>query len=436
MSGVDTIYALSSGNLPAGVAVVRVSGNQVRSVAEAVCGGLPKPRQAVLRQIRNRNGEVLDEGLIVYFSGPASFTGEDVLEIQMHGSRAVAAAVLAELASFGDLRAAEAGEFSRRAYLNGKMDLASVEGLADLIAAETEIQRRFALQNARGGQSRLYESWRQRIVTMRSMIEAELDFADEGDVGGSVSDMALADAVPLQLEISAHLAGFKRAEIVLEGFKVVLAGAPNAGKSSLLNALARRDAAIVSDEPGTTRDLVDVQLDLGGMKVVLTDTAGIRNAPGSIEKIGIERALRRIEDADLVIELIDLSDPVDLGLAHSVPVMRVGSKLDMAVRIIPGFDAYVAINDHASLSWILELIERRALAAGLGGCEMAPSRARHVEMLSGCVQQLAAACGEIEGLELRAEHLRRAGDYLGRIAGSVDVEDLLDVIFSKFCIGK
>ncbi|MFZ1773703.1 MAG: tRNA uridine-5-carboxymethylaminomethyl(34) synthesis GTPase MnmE, partial [Rhizobiaceae bacterium] len=276
MSGVDTIYALSSGGMPSGVAVVRISGGAVAAVAEIVCGGLPAARYASLRPIRSRNGELLDEGLVIYFPGPASFTGEDVLEIHLHGSRAVAAAVLSELAGFTGLRMAEAGEFSRRAYLNGKKDLAAVEGLADLIAAETEAQRRFAQGNSSGVQSRLYQSWRQRIIDMRSLIEAELDFADEGDIAGSVSDLVWGDAARLGEEIRGHLAGFKRAEIVLDGFKVVLAGAPNAGKSSLLNALAKRDAAIVSDEPGTTRDLVDVSLDLGGMKVVLTDTAGIR----------------------------------------------------------------------------------------------------------------------------------------------------------------
>ena len=284
MSGVDTIYALSSGGMPSGVAVVRISGGAVAAVAEIVCGGLPAARYASLKPIRSRNGELLYEALVIYFPGPASFTGEDVLEIHLHGSRAVAAAVLSELAGFTGLRMAEAGEFSRRAYLNGKKDLAAVEGLADLIAAETEAQRRFAQGNSSGVQSRLYQSWRQQIIDMRSLIEAELDFADEGDIAGSVSDLVWVDAARLGEEIRGHLAGFKRAEIVLDGFKVVLAGAPNAGKSSLLNALAKRDAAIVSDEPGTTRDLVDVSLDLGGMKVVLTDTAGIRAEPGRVEK--------------------------------------------------------------------------------------------------------------------------------------------------------
>lgn len=436
MSGVDTIYALSSGGMPSGVAVVRISGGAVAAVAEIVCGGLPAARYASLRPIRSRNGEVLDEGLVIYFPGPASFTGEDVLEIHLHGSRAVAAAVLSELVGFTGLRMAEAGEFSRRAYLNGKKDLAAVEGLADLIAAETETQRRFAQGNSSGVQSRLYQSWRQRIIDMRSLIEAELDFADEGDIAGSVSDLVWVDAARLGDEIRGHLAGFKRAEIVLDGFKVVLAGAPNAGKSSLLNALAKRDAAIVSDEPGTTRDLVDVSLDLGGMKVVLTDTAGIRAEPGRVEKIGIERARQRIFEADLVVELVDLSNPADVGLQCSAPVLRVGSKKDMAAGTVAGLDASISIDDEGSVARLLDAIEQRAFAAGLRSGEIAPSRIRHVDLLSICSDQLEKACGMVGGLELKAEHLRRAGDALGMITGSIGVEDMLDVIFSRFCIGK
>lgn len=309
----DSIVALSSGRLPAGVAVLRISGPQTRFVVETIAGGMVKERAAVLRKFRAPDGTVLDSGLVVFFPGPASFTGEDVAEFHVHGGRAVVARMLEIISGFDGVRHAEPGEFTRRAFLNGKVDLVETEALADLVNAETEAQRRFAVQNAEGVQSELYLTWRRRLIHARAMIEAEIDFADEDDVPGSVSDTVWSDVRTMIGEIDRHIAGFHAAEIIRDGFEVVILGAPNAGKSSLFNALARRDAAIVTDEPGTTRDLLEVTLDLGGLRVRLTDTAGLRDAPGKVEAIGIEKARAKADRADLMLLLEDSLSPGDIG---------------------------------------------------------------------------------------------------------------------------
>ena len=257
--------------------------------------------------IRSADGRLLDHGLTVFFPGPASFTGEDSCELHVHGGRAVIGAILEAVAQIDGFRHAEAGEFSRRAFLNGKIDLTGAEALSDLVSAETEAQRRFALTNASGAQSELYGEWRRRIIHARAMIEAELDFSDQEDVPGSVSERVWADMQALIKAVDDHLATYRRAEIIRDGYKVVILGEPNAGKSSLLNALARRDVAIVTDEPGTTRDLVEVTLDLEGLKTIIVDTAGIRETAGKVEAIGIARAFEAAETADLILELRDLS---------------------------------------------------------------------------------------------------------------------------------
>ncbi|MGD9916081.1 MAG: tRNA uridine-5-carboxymethylaminomethyl(34) synthesis GTPase MnmE, partial [Rhizobiaceae bacterium] len=327
----DTIYALSSGRLPAGIAVVRISGRHARKALEVLAGTVPEPRQARFAVVRNGGGEELDRALKLYFPGPNSETGEDIAELHLHGGKALVAAVLAELSSMEGLRHAEAGEFTRRALLNGKIDLLSVEALGDLVAAETEGQRRFAQANNGAPQAALYSAWRERLVRARALIEAELDFADEADVPGSVSDQVWADVRALASEIERHIAGYRRAEIVRDGYQVVIVGPPNAGKSSLLNALARREAAIVSDEPGTTRDLVEVSLDLGGAKIVVTDTAGIRNGAGKVEGIGIERAKAKAAGADLVLRVTAADAPDgDLRLPEvDAPTLTVLAKSDL-----------------------------------------------------------------------------------------------------------
>jgi len=439
----DSIVALSSGRLPAGVAVLRISGPQTRFVVETIAGGMVKERAAVLRKFRAPDGTVLDSGLVVFFPGPASFTGEDVAEFHVHGGRAVVARMLEVIAGFDGVRYAEPGDFTRRAFLNGKVDLVETEALADLVNAETEAQRRFAVRNAGGVQSDLYMSWRRRLIHARAMIEAEIDFADEDDVPGSVSDTVWSDVGAMIGEIDRHIAGFHAAEIIRDGFEVVILGAPNAGKSSLFNALARRDAAIVTDEPGTTRDLLEVTLDLGGLRVRLTDTAGLRDAPGKVEAIGIEKARAKADRADLLLLLEDILSPGDVRpLPGKAPLLRVGTKLDLLDEQAAGdaagrYDFVISVMNGTGVEALLAEIGRCAADAAGDVGDILPSRLRHVELLGEANRHLLRAIDEhTGGQELRAEELRLAADRLGRIVGAIDVEDLLDVIFSQFCIGK
>lgn len=435
----QTIFALSSGHLPSGVAIIRVSGPRCRFVTETISGSMPAPRQARYNALRDLSGDIIDHGLTLFFPAPGSFTGEDATEFHVHGGRAVVAAVLQCLSSVPGCRHAEAGEFSRRAFLNGKMDLLGIEAVADLISAETEAEHRFAVQNSSGVQADLYAGWRRRLIHARAMIEAEMDFSDEGDIPGSVSDIVWQDMETLAGEIERHTAGFRRAEIIREGFDVVIVGAPNAGKSSLLNALLERDAAIVTDEPGTTRDLVETILDIDGIKVRLTDTAGLRDGAGKVESIGIDRARRRAEQADLVLyirEVDDLSDPLPY---EGERVLRVGSKVDIpAPRPMSAeYDCLISTVTGEGLETLRSLISARASASLGDRADVLPSRLRHVELLRQAEEAVRKALVyETKPLELKAEDLRQASDAIGRISGAVDVEDLLDVIFSQFCVGK
>lgn len=436
----DSIVALSSGRLPAGIAVIRISGPKTRFVVETIAGGMVKDRVASLRKLRAADGSLIDHGLVLFFPGPASFTGEDVAEFHVHGGRAVAGRMLETIAGLDGVRHAEPGEFTRRAFLNGRLDLVETEALADLVNAETEAQRRFAVQNAEGAQSALYLGWRRRLIHARAMVEAEIDFSDEEDVPGSVSDTVWTDVRAMIDEISRHIDGFHAAEIIRDGFEVVILGAPNAGKSSLFNALARRDAAIVTDEPGTTRDLLEVVLDLNGVRVRVTDTAGLREAPGKVEAIGIEKARAKAHTADLMLLLEDLANPVAIGdIPADIPALRIGTKVDLlkGQRPLGTYDAFISTVEGTGLAELLAEIGGRAAAAIGDAGDILPSRLRHVELLNETKRFLASALsGEERGQELRAEELRLAADRLGRIVGAVDVEDLLDVIFSQFCIGK
>jgi tRNA modification GTPase len=436
----DTIYALSSGSLPSGVAIIRISGPATRRVVESVAGALPQPREAKLATIRDKTGGDIDRGLVLFFPGPASFTGEDCAELHLHGGRAVVAAALEALSAFDGRRAAEAGEFTKHAFLNGKIDLTGAEALSDLIAADTEAQRRFALANSSDAHRRIYETWRGRLIHARAMIEAELDFADEADVPGSVSSIVWSDMRALHEEITRHSAGYRDAEIIRSGFKIVILGAPNAGKSSLLNALARRDVAIVTEEPGTTRDVLEVAMDIGGMKVLLADTAGIREAAGRVEQIGIERTLMRAEEADLVLLLEDVAAPQPVTYVPlDRPVLRIGNKSDLLPRHEAEsiYDCLISARTGEGLDGLLQVVKDLMSDHILPSGEVLPFRERHVALLNEAAEALDRAINsDAEGLELRAEWLRIASDALGRIHGAIDVEDLLDTIFSTFCIGK
>ena len=435
----DTIFALSSGAPPAGVAVIRLSGPDAGTALATLFGRLPEPRLASYGAIR-AGGRDIDRGLVLWFPGPKSFSGEDCAELHLHGGRAVVAAALGALAAMPGLRLAEPGEFTRRAFFNNKLDLTEVEGLADLIAAETESQRRQALKQAAGSGGATFEGWRARLIRCRALIEAELDFPDEEDVPGSVSDEVWAEARTLGDDMRRQLAASNAAERLRSGLEVVLMGRPNAGKSSLLNALARRDAAIVAPEAGTTRDLIEVHLDLAGYPVTIIDTAGMREASGHVEREGMRRARERGAAADLVVWLSAVDDPAAADAGIGQDVWTVATKCDLApVAVGDAVPATLAISVASGEGLAIFEAELARFAAGrLAGAEDAVvTRVRHAQGVGEAVAHIEAAiAGEGRGLELRAEDLRRAADALGRITGRIDVEDLLDVVFGEFCIGK
>jgi tRNA modification GTPase len=439
MRAIDTIYALSSGSLPAGVAVIRISGPEVRSVVAALCDGLPVARKASLRWIRSRNDEYLDQGLVIFFEAPQSFTGEDCAELQIHGSRASVRAVLQAIGSELGCRLAEPGEFSRRAFENGKLDLVEIEGLSDLIAAETEMQRRLAIEQAGGGLSKLYQSWSDRITRARALIEAELDFSDEDDVPGSVSDQVWEDVERLAVEIGYHLNGEKTAEIIRDGFHVVIAGPPNSGKSSLINYLAKRDIAIVSEIAGTTRDAISVDINLNGYLVRLTDTAGLRETGDVIEMEGIRRAEGMIASADLVLALSESAGwDRYLSDASAARKLKVRTKID-SVPFSPSVDGDlgISVKSGQGIDSLLKRIEQEMNAAMPYQGHLMPARARQSDFLRRCQAELAKArSSEQLSLEIRTEFLRSAAHLLDKITGRTDTEELLGVIFSEFCIGK
>lgn len=432
----DTIFALSTGALPSGIAVVRLSGPHTPDVITGLSGGLPVARTATLTTFSADGFGVIDRGLLLYFPSPSSFTGEDCAELHLHGGRAVVAAMLDALTGYPGLRHAEPGEFTRRAFLNGKIDLTATEALADLIAAETESQRRLSIANHAGAQRVLYESWRAELLALRSRIEATLDFSDEGDVSPMEPWTHREQLDGLAMAMGDHLESYRTAEIVRDGYRVALIGPPNVGKSSLLNALARRDVAIVTDIPGTTRDLVEVQLDLAGHKVILTDTAGLRESTDPVEMMGIERAVNAARSADLIISMSDGSGASITdhnGQPMGGAIVRVRSKADL------GDDggAYDLAVSSVTGSGIDALLARVAKLAGDAASYTGtlPSRRRHVDCLRRAQAHIIA--GRNAPLpELRAEELRMASDELGSITGIIGTEELLGAIFSEFCIGK
>ena len=375
---------------------------------------------------------------MLWLPGPETFTGEDCVEFHLHGSRAVVDRVLDVATRLAGVRLAEAGEFAHRAFSNGKLDLVEAEALGDLIASETEAQRRFAVELAGGAQSALYENWRQRLLHARSMIEAEIDFADEDDVPGSVSEHVWSDMRTLGHELARHMGAERRGRIMRSGLQVAIVGAPNAGKSTLLNALAGSDRAIVSPEPGTTRDIVEARLDLGGYLVVLADTAGLRSGAGAIESEGIRRAMQRASEADLVLHLSETGNFEAFGFSEDLTVWAVRSKIDLSVdgdMPVEEFDHMISAVSGEGLGALLAALEDYA-GDWTCGADLAPGRARHLEHLAACKTHLIDSMSEQLALELRAEHLRLAGESLARITGRIDVEDMLGAIFSQFCIGK
>jgi len=443
-----TIFAVSSGHGRAGVAVIRISGPAAGSVLDKMAAPRARPRFAALRRIRDPlSGEVIDQGLALWFAAPKSETGEDMAELQIHGGRAVIEATLGAIGKIEGCRLAEPGEFARRAFENGKLDLTGVEGLADLIDAETSAQRRQALRQAGGALSKLYGGWRQRLIAATALLEAAIDFAEEADVASDAAAKARAEAEALLDLIVRHLDDRNRGEVIREGFRVVLTGAPNVGKSSLLNALAQRDVAIVSEEAGTTRDIIEVRLNLDGMPIVVSDTAGLRDAAGRVEQEGIRRALGRARDADLVLWMVDatnLAAPVPAALdVRAEKMLVVVNKFDLLDSKVPQPLPVGAIAVSALTGLGLDGLTLRL--AGIARARIGPeadetpvlSQARHRQQLDRCRAALASFLGSpMEDFELRAEDLRRAALALGRLTGAIDVEDVLGEIFGRFCIGK
>jgi tRNA modification GTPase len=443
MNASPTIFALSTAPGRAGIAVIRVSGPAAGDLVDALAPPRAKKRFAALRRIRDpQSGETIDDGLVMWFGAPRTETGEDMAEFHVHGGPAIIKAMLAVLGRQPGCRMAQPGEFARRAFANGKLDLAQVEGLADLVDAETEAQRRQALAQMRGALSELYEGWRADLIRASALVEAAIDFSDEGDVASDAFATARKMVGELHAAIAEHVDDGNRGEILRDGFRVVIAGPPNAGKSSLLNALARRDAAIVSEEAGTTRDVIEVRLDLEGFPVIVTDTAGIREPQGAIEREGIRRTLAHAREADLVLWLSDASAPAvvappDVAARGDKFFLPLASKIDLPGATPQDGTLGVSAKTGAGLA---ELTRRLADIAGtrLGDLSSpAITRERYRQQLITCMHALQEFMHLPVGEhELRAEDLRLAASALGRITGRVDAEDVLGEIFARFCIGK
>lgn len=436
----DTIYALSSGGLPSGVAIIRLSGPSVRFVLETLIGQSPTqslaPRIAQYCIVRDHDKQLIDKGISLFFPAPHSFTGEDVGELQLHGSVAVVNRLMDVLSHFEDLRLAEAGEFSRRAFANGKMDLTAAEGLADLIASETEAQRLLAQRNADGAQLALYSAWNKELLQCRAYLEAEIDFTDEEGVPGSVADQVNDRLQTLAAEMTSFLERHKAADIVRDGFRIVIVGAPNVGKSTLLNALLRRDAAIVSPIAGTTRDLVEHHLVIGGHRVLITDTAGLHESDDIIEMAGMERAREAFKAAHLILHLSDhdfsgldlpaLSDTQSLWLVKSKSTED-DPRADISISTVEGYGLTLLLDKitdeiEANIQWIKQVV---------------PTRKRHIDALNQSLyyMELGLSDPSLE-IEMRVENLRLASTAIEELVGVIGVEDILGSIFSEFCVGK
>ena len=427
----NTIFALASAQGRAGVSVIRISGPDALRAGARLCGSLPPPRQTALRILRDLDGEPIDQALVLTFQGPNSFTGEDVVEFQVHGSIAVVRSVLSALIDCDGLRMADAGEFTRRALENGKLDLPQVEGLADLIEAETEAQRKQALRVLSGDLGQRVDDWRKDLIRAAALLEATIDFVDEEvpvDVTPEVK--ALLDGV--SEELTREIAGTRVAERVRSGFEVAIVGPPNAGKSTLLNALAGRDAAITSEVAGTTRDVIEVRMDLGGLPVTLLDTAGLRESQDQIEAIGVDRALSRAREADLRVFLTDGQDHLPLKQSEGDIVVR--PRADQLTDKAGAVSGVTGEGVSELVSQVQNVLQNRSASIGVA------THDRHRVAMQRAARDLAAADEVLsrgpEGYDIAAEELRSSIRALESLVGRIDVENLLDEIFSSFCVGK
>jgi tRNA modification GTPase len=441
----QTIFALSSGRPPNAISVVRVSGTRAGMILTSLAGKIPPPRMATRVLIRDANQGPIDDAVVLWFAGSKSATGEDVAEFHVHGGRAVLAALFAALSSFENTRAAEPGEFTRRAFENGKLDLTEAEGLDDLIHADTDRQRRQALRQLKGLLGDKARSWRAQIIEASALIEAGIDFSDEGDVPAELIAPALAKIRALYSEIQEVLAAQGRSERLRDGLVVAIAGPPNVGKSTLMNQLARREVAIVSPHAGTTRDVIEMQLDLDGYPVTVIDTAGIRETEDPVEQEGVRRARARAAEADLVLWLVE-DDSQSPAVEGEAPVWLVRNKIDLnALSGVvasmgqtwgsPYFEISASRGDGLR-ELIAALVDHaeNVFGSGEGGLI---SRERQRRLLRETVASLRRSIDAVgQGEELVAEDLRAAAHSLGQLLGRVNVEDVLDKIFREFCIGK
>jgi tRNA modification GTPase len=437
----DTIFALATAPGRGGIAVVRVSGPRAGEAVAALGAAPDRPRVARrARFVDPRTGEIIDQGLLLWFPAPASYTGEDVGELHIHGGRAVATALLEALGSLPGLRLAEPGEFTRRGFEHGKLDLTEAEAVADLVAAETAAQRRQALAQLGGALGALYEGWREALLRALAHLEAAIDFPEE-DLPTGLEEEVAGVAARLAREIGAHLADRRRGERLRDGVSIAILGPPNAGKSSLLNVLARRDAAITSAVAGTTRDVIEVHLDLGGYPVILADTAGLRETADPVEAEGVRRARARGEAADLKLLVFAADEPASaasLAAWQDADAILVATKVDLVPgegrASLPAAALPVSAVTGEGLDALLARLEGE-VADRLAGEGAALTRTRHRKALEEALAALELA-GRASAAELLAEDLRLATRALGRITGRVDVEDVLDLIFREFCIGK
>lgn len=433
----DTIFALSTGGGAAGIAIIRISGPRTKDVLREFAGDVPPARHAVLRQIADpATGSAIDSGVILFFPGPNSFTGEDLAELQVHGSLAVIRQLLRCLGEQVGVRAADAGEFTYRAFLNGKMDLVAVEALGDLLSAETEAQARL---------TRIYQrnlrlaaaTWRESLLSVLGLTEASIDFVDEGDIDAEIDSIAEQEIIQLQQEIRGAISGLATAERIRRGYRIAILGPTNAGKSSLINALAQRDVAITSPIPGTTRDTIEVHLDLKGLPIVLIDTAGLRESTDELESEGIMRAYSAARDADLVLWLSPANCPMPNPFEHSVLVLSKSDTID-SPPISSIHSPVISVKTSSGLDDVIAAMHQRAaLCLDLGTDTVLAAHTRQAGELLAAAEALGRSLSFGAGsLELRAEELRIAQWALDRLTGRISPDEILGAIFSRFCIGK
>ncbi len=442
-----TVYALSSGPGISGVAVIRISGVKTEEIILAMTNGnLPAVRRATLRKIINpKNGQLIDEGLVILFKNPNSYTGEDMAELHVHGSKAVVQEILNVLEDFSDCRLAEAGEFTKLAFQNNKINLLKAESIGDLIASETELQRKQALRIMSGESSNKFNFWREEIIKILADIEAKIDFPEE-EIPEKLSQSIKSKCEKIRNEIKSTLDDNKTGEIIREGFKIAIVGPPNVGKSSLINYLSKREVAIVSEKAGTTRDVIETHLDLEGIPVIISDTAGIRSSSDEIEKMGIKLAIKRAEDADLIIVLLDPENVDFKGFFNEKlkdkSILAI-NKSDLGIDNLKNYDFkvtpyFISIKNDSNVKKLVDAIKSKLKKQFLKTDNILITRSRHRLHLKECYKHLEIFLEKKNNQEfdLAAEDLRLAIRHLGTIVGKVDVEEILGSIFENFCIGK